>query len=170
MQFTLILIHPRRMYFLKKQTSMKKRMKDQKTRWRHPCQPQAALWPGRAQLPPSSRSAPTMKPGGVTSSALPSEPWLQACHGYRLGQRLCGMLPGSCGFTGWEPPARQPHESWQLPGGQTQIALAGDQVLLWQRFQTFHISLYGLRKFKWKGSPNWGECVCACVECVNFSQ
>lgn len=111
MQFTLILIHPRRMYFLKKQTSMKKRKKDQKTRWRHPCQPQAALWPGRAQLPPSSRSAPTMKPGGVTSSALPSEPWLQACHGYRLGQRLCGMLPGSCGFTGWEPPARQPHES-----------------------------------------------------------
>lgn len=43
----------------------------------------------------------------------------------------------------------------------SQTALVGDQALLWPRtyscFQTFHLSLCGLRKDKGKGSSDRGE-------------
>lgn len=107
---------------------------------------------------PSPRCEPTTKPSDVTSSALPSDPWLQACHRCHLGAVPVWKASWILRFLLGEQGSHGGFSS--CPDRQTQIALGGDQVQLWPRFQTFCISLCDLRKFKGKGFPNGGECVC----------
>lgn len=117
-------------------------------------------WEGHAVL--STRSLPTMKPNGGAPSALPSDPWLQAFHSCRRGQCLCGMLPGSRGFRGWEPPAGKPCGSRGCPGRQTQRALTGTRPCGGPGF--------GLFTYAWmvsersKGKTGERACVCVSVE------
>lgn len=152
MQLTPVLMHPRGMYFLRRQPAWN-RVEDRETR--RP-EPRPLAWLGPAALSP--RPASTVKPSGVAPSALPPDP---CC---RLFTAVaCGSASVECLLdlvvSGGGDPQQGNHVGFSgCPGRQTQRALAGDQALLWPRFWTFHICLYGLRKVKGKGSQLGGVC------------
>lgn len=86
-------------------------MRDPKTGQREPCQPRGRPLAQESPATPVTQLC-------VHREALPSDPWLWACHSGHPGQRLRVMLPGPHGVVWWEPPAGQHRGSRQLPGRQ----------------------------------------------------